>query len=106
MKITKGTWTSYHAQRDPSTILVSQCTEFVEYQSHFHFFLSHLFNLCPANGEVLVLDVRTSPSTIERSIQCFENSARTLSIHPQEDHLFLTCNRYGYDLKGAKINHK
>lgn len=69
---TKNTWTAYHAQKDPSTLIVSQ-----------------------SNGDVVVVDVRTKPGKVENVIHCFEMSARTVSLHPQDDNLFMTCNRYG-----------
>ncbi|KAI9554166.1 hypothetical protein GHT06_019438 [Daphnia sinensis] len=69
---TKNTWTAYHAQKNPSTLIVSQ-----------------------SNGDVAVVDVRTRPGKPENVIHCFEMSARTISLHPQDDNLFMTCNRYG-----------
>ncbi|XP_057375972.1 WD repeat-containing protein 76-like [Daphnia carinata] len=69
---TKDTWTAYHAQKDPSTLIVSQ-----------------------SNGDVAVIDVRTRPGKAENIIHCFEMSARTVSLHPQDNNLFMTCNRYG-----------
>jgi len=65
-------WTAYHAQRDPSTLIVSQ-----------------------SDGQVVVVDTRTTPGKVQSRIQCFEASARTLSFHPMDENLFLTCNRYG-----------
>lgn len=43
----------------------------------------------------MVVDVRTKPGKVENVIHCFEMSARTVSLHPQDDNLFMTCNRYG-----------
>jgi len=81
--INKKNWTAFHAQKDPSTLLVSQ-----------------------ANGEVVVVDTRTTPGKAQSRIQCFEASVRTLSINPTDENLFLTCNRYGemgvFDLRQAK----
>lgn len=56
-----------------------------------------LVSLPAANGDVVVVDLRVSPSKVENTIQCFDNSCRTLSLHPQDEHLFMVCNRYGYD---------
>ena len=48
-----------------------------------------------ANGEIVVVDLRSAPSKVSNRIRCFENSARTVSLHPKDDHLFMVCNRYG-----------
>ena len=52
--------------------------------------------LVPANGDVVVVDMRSKPGRAENLIQCFEMSARTLSLHPQDEKLFMVCNRFGY----------
>jgi hypothetical protein len=48
-----------------------------------------------ANGDVALVDVRTKPGRVEKIMQCFEMSARTISLHPLDENLFMTCNRYG-----------
>lgn len=48
-----------------------------------------------ANGEIVVVDLRSAPGKVSNTIRCFENSARTVSLHPKDDHLFMVCNRYG-----------
>lgn len=72
IKVTRDTWTAYHVQKDPSTLLVSQ-----------------------SNGELVVVDMRTVPGKVAKQFQLFENSVRTLSLHPTDDNLFMACNRYG-----------
>ena len=57
--------------------------------------LALLLNLVAANGEVVVLDVRTKPAKAQTHIQCFAKSVRTLSLHPTDGNLFLACNRFG-----------
>ena len=49
-----------------------------------------------ADGNLAVIDVRCSPGKVEHNIQLFEESVRTLSLHPVDDNLFVACNRYGY----------
>ncbi|XP_046452338.1 WD repeat-containing protein 76-like [Daphnia pulex] len=85
IKRTNKTWTAYHAQKDPSTLIISQ-----------------------SNGDVAVVDCRTKPGSVANLIQCFEMSARTVSLHPQDENLFMTCNRYGeigiFDVRYTSTN--
>lgn len=44
----------------------------------------------------MLVDVRAKPGRVQNLIQCFQLSARTLSLHPQDQNLFMVCNRFGY----------
>ena len=48
-----------------------------------------------ASGEILIVDWRESTRKKTKIIRCFDQSARTVSLHPKDENQFLVCNRHG-----------
>ncbi|XP_046644407.1 WD repeat-containing protein 76-like [Daphnia pulicaria] len=64
--------------------------------------------LIVAHKNAVVIDMRTGSCRIENTIQCFENITYTISLHPQDENLFIACGRTGeigiFDMRYTATN--
>ncbi|XP_046452333.1 WD repeat-containing protein 76-like isoform X1 [Daphnia pulex] len=61
-----------------------------------------------AHKNAVVIDTRTGSCRIENTIKCFDNITYTISLHPQDENLFMACGRTGeigiFDMRYTATN--